>query len=55
MKSVLMPGNQKSFKILQLFNIWRYQNLVLLFYSSWMASVENESDGVCLVCLKIQL
>ena len=34
MKSAPIPGNQSSFEILQLFDIWRYQSLVILFYSS---------------------
>ena len=31
--SVPIRGNQSSFKILQLFDIWRYQSLVILFFS----------------------
>ena len=34
MKSTSIPGNQSSFEILQLFDIWRYQSLVILFLSS---------------------
>ena len=34
MKSAPIPGNQSSCEILQLFDIWRYQNLVILFFSS---------------------
>ena len=34
MKSAPTPGNQSCFKILQLFDIWRYQSLVILFFSS---------------------
>ena len=34
MKSALTPGNQSYSEILQLLDIWRYQNLVLLFFSS---------------------
>ena len=34
MKSVLIPRNQSSFEILQLFDILRYQSLVILFSSS---------------------
>ena len=34
MKSAPIPGNQSSFEILQLFDIWRYQSLVILFFSS---------------------
>ena len=28
-----MPGNQISFEILQLFDLWGYQSLVILFFS----------------------
>ena len=31
--SVPIRGNQSSFKILQLFDIWRYQSLMILFFS----------------------
>ena len=31
--SIPIRGNQSSFKILQLFDIWRYQSLVILFFS----------------------
>ena len=34
MKSAPIPGNQSSFEILQLFNIWHYQSLVISFFSS---------------------
>ena len=34
MKSAPIPGNQSCFEILQLFDIWRYQSLVILFFSS---------------------
>ena len=34
MKLAPIPGNQSSFEILQLFDIWRYQSLVILFFSS---------------------
>ena len=34
MKSVLTPGNQSSFEILQLFDTLRYQSLVILYFSS---------------------
>ena len=34
MKSAPIPGNQSSFEILELFDIWRYQSLVILFFSS---------------------
>ena len=49
MKSAHIPGNRSSFEILQLFNIWRYQSLVIIFFSSTMILFYNESDGVCLV------
>ena len=32
-KSALIPGNHSSFRILQLFDIWRYQGFVILFFS----------------------
>ena len=34
MKSAPISGNQSSFEILQLIDIWRYQGLVILFFSS---------------------
>ena len=34
MKLSRIPGNQSSFEILQLFDIWLYQSLVILFFSS---------------------
>ena len=34
MKSASIQGNQSSFDVLQLFDIWRYQSLVMLFFSS---------------------
>ena len=34
MKSTPVLGNQSSFEILQLFDIWRCQSLVILFFSS---------------------
>ena len=34
MKSAPIPGNQSSFEILQLFDIWHDQVLVILFFSS---------------------
>ena len=33
-KPTPIPGSQNSFEILQLFRIWRYQSLVILFFSS---------------------
>ena len=49
MKSVPTPGNKSSFEILQLFDISRYQSLVILFCSSVVILIKDESDGVCLV------
>ena len=34
MKSALIPGNQSSFEILQLSDVWRYQRSVVLFFRS---------------------
>ena len=34
MKSAPVPGIQSSFEILQLFDIWRYESLVILFFNS---------------------
>ena len=34
MKSATIRGNQSSLELLQLFDIWRYQSLVILFFSS---------------------
>ena len=49
MKSAPIPGNQGSFEILQLFDIWRYQSLVVLFFSYLLNLIWDESVGVCLV------
>ena len=49
MKSVPIPGNQSSFEILQLFDIWRYQSLVILIFSSAVILIYDESGDVCLV------
>ena len=49
MKSAPIPGNQSSFKILQLLDIWRYQSLVILFFSSVVILTKDESDGLFLV------
>ena len=49
MKSLPIPGNQNSFEILQLFDIWRYQSFVILFFSSVVILIYDKSDGVCLV------
>ena len=32
MKSVPISGNESSFDIFELFDIWRYQSLVMLFF-----------------------
>ena len=42
-------GSQGSFEILQLFDTWRYQSLVILFFSSIVVLILDESDGVSLV------
>ena len=34
MKSALIPGNQRSFEILLLIDIWSHKSLVILFFSS---------------------
>ena len=34
MKSAPILGNQSSFEVFELFDIWRYQSLVILFFSS---------------------
>ena len=49
MKSVPISGNQSSFEILQLFDTWCYQSLVILFYNSVVNFIKNESDDLCLV------
>ena len=48
MKSAPIPRNQSSFEILELFGIWRYQSLVILFFSSVVILIYDESVGVCL-------
>ena len=48
MKPAPIPGNQSSFEILQLLDIWRYQSLIL-FFSSVVVLIQDESDGACLV------
>ena len=48
MKPAPIPGNQSSFEILQLLDIWRYQSLIL-FFSSVAVLIQDESDGACLV------
>ena len=47
MKSAPIPGNQSSFEILQLFDLRRYQSLVILFFSSVVNLIWDESDGFC--------
>ena len=49
MKSAPIPVTQSSFEILQLFDIWHDQVLVILFFSSIVILTSEESDGVCLV------
>ena len=34
LKSIPIPGNKSSFEILQLFDTWRHQSLLILFFSS---------------------
>ena len=53
MKSVPIQGNQSSFEILQLFDTWCYQSLVILFFSYVVNLIKNESDGV-LSCIVAQ-
>ena len=48
MKSAPIPGNHSSFEILQLFDIRRYQSLVMIFFRSLVILIKGESDGVCL-------
>ena len=49
MKLVPIPGIQSSFEILQLFDTWRHQSLVILLFSSAVTLISDQSDGVCLV------
>ena len=35
--------------ILQLFDIWRYQSLLIIFFSFVVILIKDESDGVCFV------
>ena len=49
MKSARIPGNQSSFETLQLFDTWRYQRLMILFFSSTVILIEDESDGACFI------
>ena len=46
MKSVPIPRNHSSFEILRLFDILRYQSLVIFFFSSVLVLILNEWDGV---------
>ena len=46
MKSVPISGKQSSFEMLHLFDRWRYQSLVILFFSSAVTLIYKESDGV---------
>ena len=39
MNSVTNKVNQSSFEIFQLVDTWRYQNLVILFFSSVVTSI----------------
>ena len=48
MKWAPIPGNQSSLEALQLFDIWRYQSLVILFFSSVVTLISDKSDDVCL-------
>ena len=48
LKPVPIPGNQSSFEILQLSDTWRYQ-ILILFFSSVVSSIQNESDCGCLI------
>ena len=49
MKSAPLTENQTFFEIFQLFDIWSYQSLVILFFSSDVILILDESVGVCLV------
>ena len=57
MKLALISENQSSFKraiaiifiILQLLDIWQCQSFVILFFSSAVILILDESDGACLV------
>ena len=48
MKPAHIPGNQSSFEILQLFDIWHYQSLIL-FFSSVVVLIQDESHDASLV------
>ena len=48
MKSVPVSVNESSFEILQLFDIWRYQSLVILFFTYVVILIVDESHhGAC--------
>ena len=48
MKSAPISGNQSSFEILKMFDVRRYQSLVIIVLSSVLILISDESDGVCL-------
>ena len=45
MKSALIPGNQSTFKIMLFFDIWCYQCLIILFFSSAGILILNKLDS----------
>ena len=52
MKPAPIPGNQSSFEILQLLDMkvaLRYESLMILFFSSVVVLIQDESNGACLV------
>ena len=49
MKSALIPGNQSFYEKLHLFDIGHYQTLVILFFTSVMMLIKDESHAVSLV------
>ena len=49
MKSVPIPANQNSFEILQLFDTWHYQILVILFFSSAVTLILKWIKWCCLI------
>ena len=49
MKSSPIPGNQSSFEILHLFDIWHYQGLVKLFFSADAILIYDETDDVSII------
>ena len=40
---------QYNFEIFQLFDIWHYQSFLILFFSSVVILIQDESDGICLI------